>query len=306
MTTTSHLTSRRERVPADFAAMQDYFWQQGWTDGLPVVPPTEDAVCAMLAGVNADPQHSLGVMQPSNLAGYAGEAGHQRRHGRVQAGALPRRCGGGQGGLGRVAQPCRHRGHHRRGQPGADSQRPRRAEAGHPGRRRVLRPRLPRQRRHRTRLPTHRPQRGRADAGGDGQGHPQFAGAVQLLLRRERGPKPVGAAARREGLCARRQHSLHRWHPGRLPHHGKHLRHRVRCPRHHRRQYEDCRIANYYQQATGGQVILVLCPEHAAEVAASGLQQGRRQGLRLPQRPYARGPAQGNRPLRQPHLARLD
>ena len=30
-------------------------------------------------------------------------------------------------------------------------------------------------------------------------------------------------------------------------------------------------IANYYQQATGGQVILVLCPEHAAEVAASGL-----------------------------------
>ena len=30
-------------------------------------------------------------------------------------------------------------------------------------------------------------------------------------------------------------------------------------------------IANYYQQATGGQVLLVLCPEHAAEVAASGL-----------------------------------
>ena len=30
-------------------------------------------------------------------------------------------------------------------------------------------------------------------------------------------------------------------------------------------------ISNYYQQATGGQVLLVLCPEHAAEVAASGL-----------------------------------
>ena len=30
-------------------------------------------------------------------------------------------------------------------------------------------------------------------------------------------------------------------------------------------------IANYYQQATGGQVILVLCPEHATEIAASGL-----------------------------------
>ena len=30
-------------------------------------------------------------------------------------------------------------------------------------------------------------------------------------------------------------------------------------------------IANYYQQATGGQVYLVLCPEHAAEIASSGL-----------------------------------
>ena len=30
-------------------------------------------------------------------------------------------------------------------------------------------------------------------------------------------------------------------------------------------------IANYYQQATGGQVILVLCPEHAADIAGSGL-----------------------------------
>ena len=63
--TTSNLTSGRERV--DFAAMQDYLgWEQGWTDGLPVVPPTEDAVRAMLAAVDADPQRSLGVMQPSN------------------------------------------------------------------------------------------------------------------------------------------------------------------------------------------------------------------------------------------------
>ena len=64
--TTTHLQSRRERVPADFAAMQDYFWEQGWTDGLPVVPPTEDAVRVMLAAIDADPQRSLGVMQPSN------------------------------------------------------------------------------------------------------------------------------------------------------------------------------------------------------------------------------------------------
>ena len=30
-------------------------------------------------------------------------------------------------------------------------------------------------------------------------------------------------------------------------------------------------ISNYYQIGTGAQIILVLCPEHAAEIAASGL-----------------------------------
>ncbi len=64
--TTPQLHSRRARVPADFPAMQDYFWEQGWTDGLPVAPPTEDAVRAMLAGVDGGPSRSLGVMQPSN------------------------------------------------------------------------------------------------------------------------------------------------------------------------------------------------------------------------------------------------
>ena len=66
MTTTQHLASRRASVPADYPAMQDYFWEQGWTDGLPVAPPTEDAVREMLSAIDADPQHSLGVMQPSN------------------------------------------------------------------------------------------------------------------------------------------------------------------------------------------------------------------------------------------------
>ena len=64
--TTQQLQSRRVRVPESFSAMQDYFWEQGWTDGLPVVPPTEDAVRDMLAAIDTDPQHSLGVMQPRN------------------------------------------------------------------------------------------------------------------------------------------------------------------------------------------------------------------------------------------------
>ena len=60
------LTSRRARVPADHAAMQDHLWRQGWTDGLPVVPPTEMAVRDMLAAVVGPPSRSLGVMQPRN------------------------------------------------------------------------------------------------------------------------------------------------------------------------------------------------------------------------------------------------
>ena len=36
------------QVEASPAAMQDYFEAQGWTDGLPVVPPTPDLVAAMV------------------------------------------------------------------------------------------------------------------------------------------------------------------------------------------------------------------------------------------------------------------
>jgi len=35
--------------------MQDYFWEQGWTDGLPVVPPTEDSVRDMPSSIGAGP-----------------------------------------------------------------------------------------------------------------------------------------------------------------------------------------------------------------------------------------------------------
>ena len=49
-----------------FQAVQDYCWERGWTDGLPVVPPTEQLVLEMLAAYKEDPAKSLGVMQPRN------------------------------------------------------------------------------------------------------------------------------------------------------------------------------------------------------------------------------------------------
>ena len=38
--------SRTHEV-ADMAAAQEYYHSRGWTDGLPIVPPTADAVQAL-------------------------------------------------------------------------------------------------------------------------------------------------------------------------------------------------------------------------------------------------------------------
>jgi hypothetical protein len=40
-----------------------FFYQRGWTDGLPVIPPTEAAVAEMLTGTDLPPDHLLGKLQ---------------------------------------------------------------------------------------------------------------------------------------------------------------------------------------------------------------------------------------------------
>ncbi len=60
MVTTVPLTSRRHHVE-DPAAVQEYFHARGWTDGLPVVPPTADAVAEHLAWAGLAPDHLIGV-----------------------------------------------------------------------------------------------------------------------------------------------------------------------------------------------------------------------------------------------------
>ena len=51
------LTSRRYRV--DDVDAGEFCFQQGWTDGLPVVPPTEDRVTMMLAAARLDPKKEI-------------------------------------------------------------------------------------------------------------------------------------------------------------------------------------------------------------------------------------------------------
>src|SRR4030095_12945047 len=51
------LTSKRYRVE-DIDAVE-FCYQQGWTDGLPVIPPTADRLTAMLAAARLDPKQEL-------------------------------------------------------------------------------------------------------------------------------------------------------------------------------------------------------------------------------------------------------
>jgi hypothetical protein len=65
MTNESHATgARRHELAADDATLDRYMEDQGWTDGLPVIPPTEDRVSAMLQTTRHRAEDILGVMEP--------------------------------------------------------------------------------------------------------------------------------------------------------------------------------------------------------------------------------------------------
>jgi hypothetical protein len=41
-----------------------FFYRRGWTDGLPIIPPTEEAVAEMLTGTELPPDHLVGKLIP--------------------------------------------------------------------------------------------------------------------------------------------------------------------------------------------------------------------------------------------------
>ncbi len=47
--------------------VQDLFESRGWTDGLPVVPPTEELILEMIAGSGLPADHPVAVMAPSGV-----------------------------------------------------------------------------------------------------------------------------------------------------------------------------------------------------------------------------------------------
>jgi hypothetical protein len=61
------LRSRRIEIGADEDAHEAMF-ARGWSDGLPLVPPTEERVLRMLDGTRRDPQEVLGLVPPDLAA----------------------------------------------------------------------------------------------------------------------------------------------------------------------------------------------------------------------------------------------
>ncbi|MEL7156335.1 MAG: hypothetical protein AAFN30_07025 [Actinomycetota bacterium] len=61
MTSTSLPLGSRRFTLDDPIAAQEFFHSRGWTDGLPIVPPTPDAVEAQLAWAGLPPDHLVGI-----------------------------------------------------------------------------------------------------------------------------------------------------------------------------------------------------------------------------------------------------
>ena len=64
---TARISSQRYAVE-DFQEALDLCYRRGWTDGLPVVPPTEPSVRAMLEAVGLEPDAQIAFITNRQVA----------------------------------------------------------------------------------------------------------------------------------------------------------------------------------------------------------------------------------------------
>jgi len=81
----THLASRRLEAPADFRAVFDDMCRRGFTDGLPVIPPTEPLVREMLDAAAMAPDEQIAVVPPEGGPASAEKVAINA----VMAGCLP-------------------------------------------------------------------------------------------------------------------------------------------------------------------------------------------------------------------------
>lgn len=60
------LLSEELEVEDSVEAVSQLFYQKGWTDGLPIIPPTEERVRKMLSSVDRDPREVIATLLPLN------------------------------------------------------------------------------------------------------------------------------------------------------------------------------------------------------------------------------------------------
>jgi len=66
MSPTPKVVEKPSRIifEGDVGEVNRFFYVRGWTDGLPIIPPTEEAVGEMLTGTDLPPDHLLGELIP--------------------------------------------------------------------------------------------------------------------------------------------------------------------------------------------------------------------------------------------------
>ena len=128
--TSPRLTSDRLEFYSYSDAVESYM-SRGWTDGLPIIPPTADRVSAFLDRAGLPPSEIPGHGAHQGPRGHRREGGHQHRHGRLPPRALSRGRRRRQGHDRAPVQPARHLGQHDgRGHPGRGSTGPVAREIG--------------------------------------------------------------------------------------------------------------------------------------------------------------------------------
>lgn len=58
----------KQNLVLEESDIQEHFFEEGWTDGLPIVPPTLDRVSAMLQAGGVEPEESLGSVPQRNIS----------------------------------------------------------------------------------------------------------------------------------------------------------------------------------------------------------------------------------------------
>ncbi len=195
------LKSRRIAIGEDEDEHEAMF-ARGWSDGLPLVPPTEERVLRILDGTSRDPQEVLGSGATRPRPGNCREGRDQRGDGRLQAGISAGRAGRGRGGARRAVRDARRAGDDNVCRAGRCRQRPDSAPHRHERQGQCAGPRQPRQWRDRPRLAIGDPQCRRRPAAG---GRPRDIGQsrqIYLLLCRGRGGIELGAVVGRARRAA--------------------------------------------------------------------------------------------------------